>query len=149
MLEWMLTYTHKQTDWWKVGLHSCIMPKQAWQKWPFEPAHDIMVLFVPPKTHSSNTHAQPSSGARCLDFWSEPSSTSDLYFMCVNSVGSSKTGGMSRLAWAFAGRLHDKYHNLMSWLILYLRWKISTGPSCSKLTTSLVNVALKFQTYYT
>ena len=30
------------------------------------PAHEIMVLFRPPLTHSSNRHVQPSSGARCL-----------------------------------------------------------------------------------
>ena len=35
------------------------------------------------------------------------------YFLCANSEGS----GERRLAWAFAGRLCDKYHNLMSWLI--------------------------------
>ena len=36
--------------------------------------------------------------------------------MCVNSEGSGETVRMRRLAWAFAGRLCDKYHNLMSWL---------------------------------
>ena len=34
--------------------------------------------------------------------------------MCANREGS---GEMRRLAWDFAGRLCDKYHNLMSWLI--------------------------------
>ena len=33
------------------------------------------------------------------------------------SWGSGETAWMRRLAWAFAGRLCDKYHNLMSWLI--------------------------------
>ena len=37
--------------------------------------------------------------------------------MCANSEGSGETVRMRRLAWAFAGRLCDKYHNLMSWLI--------------------------------
>ena len=36
--------------------------------------------------------------------------------MCANSEGSGETARMRRLAWAFAGRLCDKYHNLMSWL---------------------------------
>ena len=36
--------------------------------------------------------------------------------MWANSKGSGKTAHMCRLAWAFAGRLCDKYHNLMSWL---------------------------------
>ena len=53
------------------------------------------------------------SGARCLNFWSDSSSTSIL---CANSEGSDETARMRRLAWAFAGRLCDKYHNLMSWL---------------------------------
>ena len=37
--------------------------------------------------------------------------------MCANSKGSSETARMRRLAWPFAGRLCDKYHNLKSWLI--------------------------------
>ena len=57
---------------------------------------------------------QPSSGARCLIF----GQTLCLlpYFMCANSEGPGETAQMCRLAWAFAGRLCDKYHNLMSWL---------------------------------
>ena len=71
--------------------------------------------FHPPSTHSSITHAQPSSGARCLIF----GRTLHLlpYFMCANSEGSGKTAQRRWLAWAFAGCLCDKYHNLMSWLI--------------------------------
>ena len=38
--------------------------------------------------------------------------------MCANSEGSGETAQMCRLAWAFAGRLCDKHHNLMSWLKL-------------------------------
>ena len=38
------------------------------------------------------------------------------YFMCANSEVSGETARMRRLAWAFAGRLCGKYHNLMSWL---------------------------------
>ena len=37
--------------------------------------------------------------------------------MCANSEGSGKTARIRRLACAFAGRLCNKYHNLMSWLI--------------------------------
>ena len=36
--------------------------------------------------------------------------------MCANSEGSGEAARMCRLAWAFAGRLCDKYHNLMRWL---------------------------------
>ena len=42
------------------------------------------------------------------------------YFMWANSEGSGETAQMRRLAWAFAGRLCDKYHNRMSWLKSYL-----------------------------
>ena len=60
-----------------------------------EPTHEIMALFVLSKIHSSNAHAQPSSGARCLIFGRvlrlRP------YFMCANREGSSKTAWMRRL----------------------------------------------------
>ena len=39
--------------------------------------------------------------------------------MFANSEGSGETARIRRLAWAFAGRLCDQYHNLMNWLILY------------------------------
>ena len=67
--------------------------------------------FHPPWTHSSEVHAQPSNGARCLIF----GQTRRLfpYFMCANSEGSGETARMCRLTWAFAGRLCDKYH--ISW----------------------------------
>ena len=78
-----------------------------------ESCDEIMALFDLHKL-SSNAHAQPSSGARCLIFgWTlRPLS----YFMCVNSEGSGETALICRLACAFPGRLCDKYHNLMSWL---------------------------------
>ena len=83
--------------------------------------------FRPLQIHSSNPHVQPSSGARCLIF----GQTLRLlpYFVCVNSEGSGKTVQMRRLAWAFAGRLCDKYHNLVSWLNYYH----DTGTAGSKL----------------
>ena len=73
-----------------------------------EPAHEVMALFVLRKL------ILLASGARCLIF----GRTLRLlpYFMCVNSEGSGETARMRRLAWAFAGRQCDKYHNLMSWL---------------------------------
>ena len=42
------------------------------------------------------------------------------YFLCTNSEGSGETARMRSLAWAFTGRLCDKYRNLMSWLIYCL-----------------------------
>ena len=74
--------------------------------------HPIERLFSSPVTQSSNAHAQPSSGARCLIF----GGTLRLlpYFMCVNSEGSGETAQMRRLARAFAGPLCGH----MSWLNL-------------------------------
>ena len=87
----------------------------------FEPAHEIMAF-------SSSVNSFFKHGARCLIFgrtlYPLP------YFMCANSEGSDETARMRRLAWAFAGCLCDKYHNLMSWLnyeytsfwVLLLSW---------------------------
>ena len=70
-----------------------------------------MALFV---LHSSNVHAQPSSGARCLIFGRTLRLL--LYIMYANNEGSGETAQMLRLAWAFAGRICDKYYDLTSWL---------------------------------
>ena len=51
--------------------------------------------------------------------------------MCTNSEGSGETARMRRLAWAFAGRLCDKYHNLMSWLIWEKKKKKQIYTICS------------------
>ena len=87
--------------------------------------------FRPPYTHFSYAHALPS---RCLIF----GRTLCLlpYFMCANSEGSGETARMRRLAWAFAGRLCDKYHNLMSWLVLFLPW-LSIHPTLCLSVTKL------------
>ena len=58
--------------------------------------------------------AQPSSGARCLILGRILRLLP--YVICANSEGSGETARMRRFAWAFAGRICDKYHNLMSWL---------------------------------
>ena len=50
------------------------------------------------------------------DFSLDPSCTS--IFQVCDSEGSGETARMRRLDWAIAGRLCDKYHNLMSWLNL-------------------------------
>ena len=44
--------------------------------------------------------------------------------MCANSEGSDETARMRRLAWAFAGRLCDKYHNFNAGMtVLYIQEK--------------------------
>ena len=60
-------------------------------------------------------HAQPSNAATRLIFGQILRLL--IYFMCANSEGSGETARMRSLAWTFAVRLCDKYHNLMSWLI--------------------------------
>ena len=54
--------------------------------------------------------------------------------MCANSEeGSGETVRMRRLTGAFAGRLCDKYHNLMSWLkwCFTSQWKLDKNLKTS------------------
>ena len=44
------------------------------------------------------------------------------FFIRANGEGSGETVRMHRLPWAFAGRLCDKYHNLMNWIICLALW---------------------------
>ena len=71
-------------------------------------SYEIMVLFVLRKLILQTCMCSHPVG---LDVWLFGWTLRLLpYFMCANSEGSG-------LAWAFAGRLCDKYLNLMSWLI--------------------------------
>ena len=70
----------------------------AWKRIMFEQmSHHVRLwYFSSIETHSSNAHAQPSTGARCLIFgWTLRRFP---YFMCVNSEGSGETAWMRRLA---------------------------------------------------
>ena len=83
-----------------------------------EQSHEIMALFVLRKLIlQTRMHSHPVE----LDVWV----LSDLrplpFFMCANSEGSGETAWLRSLAWAFAGCLCDKYHNLMSWL----KWAVT------------------------
>ena len=53
------------------------------------------------------------------DFCSDPSSTSILHVCEQRRLWRTLKVLARLLAWAFAGRLCDKYHNLMSWLIFF------------------------------
>ena len=81
---------------------------------PNEPAHEIMALFVLRKLI---LQTRMRSNPVPLDVWFFGTIRLLSYVMCANSEGSGETARMRRLAWAFAGRLCDKYHSLMSWLI--------------------------------
>ena len=57
------------------------------------------------------------------NIWCDPSSTSILRVRTAKALAR-----LRRLAWAFAGHLCDKYHNLMSWLISYHLIKVNLLP---------------------
>ena len=65
-----------------------------------EPCHEIIVLFVLRKLILQTRMLR-------LDVWFLVGPFVYFHTFCV------------RTAWAFAGRLYDKYHNLMSWLNYY------------------------------
>ena len=110
---------------WSVGLAKtqislCICP--VWSVFAVRsvgssgPNEHLMVLW-----HFSSSvnwffkHAcAASSRARCLIFGWAVCLLS--YLMLANSEGSGETVRMRRLAWDFAGRLCDTYHNIMRWL---------------------------------
>ena len=91
----------------------------------FEPAHESMVFFVLRKLIlQTRMRCHPVR----LDVWFFGQTLCLLlYFLCANSEGSGETAWMRRLARAFACRLCDKYHNLMSWLILWFYVSFSLG----------------------
>ena len=70
-----------------------------------EPAHEIMALFV---LHKLILQKRMRSHPVGLDVW----------FLVGPFIYFHPSWGWTAmaLAWAFAGRLCDKYHNLMSWL---------------------------------
>ena len=73
-----------------------------------------MAFFVLRKLILQTRMSSHPVGARCLIFGRTLRLL--LYFMCANSEGSGDPARMPKFAWAFAGRLYDKYHNLLSWL---------------------------------
>ena len=95
-----------------------------------EPGHEIVVLFAHRKRIlQARMRSHPVElGIWCLIF----GRTHRLlpYFMCTNSEGSGETAWIRRLAWAFAGRLCNKYNNLMSWLICQLVMLLRLVKSC-------------------
>ena len=95
---------------------------------PYEPCHEIMVLFVLRKLIlQMRMHSHPV-GARCLIFWC----TLCLlpYFMCGNREDSGKTARMHRLAWA--GQICYLY-TIISWAgSYYSNFKIILGIQMSR-----------------
>ena len=79
-----------------------------------EPSYEIMVPFVLRKLiHQTRMRSHPVA----LDVWFFVRPFVYLHTWCVGTAKALVR--LRRLAWAFAGRLCDKYHNLMSWLIWF------------------------------
>ena len=71
-----------------------------------------------------------------------------LYFMGANSEGSGETARIRRLAWAFAGRLRDKNHSLICWLIwhdLFCFLLQYTGNVCDEINSDIINIWLRIR----
>ena len=84
----------------------------------YEPAHEIMALFILCKFIPQRHMRSHPVG---LDVWLLVGLFIHFHTLCVETA--------KALLVAFVGRLCDKYHNLMSWLILTLsyfhcHWKI-------------------------
>ena len=88
----------------------------AFIQWIDNLSHVMRLWYFSSSVNSFFKHACVAiQWARCLFY----GRTLHLltYFMCADSKGSGETARMRRLARAFTGRLCDKHHNLMSWLI--------------------------------
>ena len=86
-----------------------------------EPAHEIMACFVLRKLILQTRKRSHPVG---LDVWFLVGPVVYFHTLCERiakalvRLRGCETARMRRLAWAFAGGLCDKYHNLMSWLNL-------------------------------
>ena len=81
-----------------------------------KPAHEIMVLSVLRKyILQTRMHSHPVG----LNVWFSVGPFVYSHTSCVRTANALARlrGCAGWLAWAFAGRLCDKYHKLMSWLI--------------------------------
>ena len=78
----------------------------------FEPCHEIMVLFV---LHKLILQTRMCSHPVGLDVWFKVWLFVYFHTSCVRTAKALER--LCRLSRVFTGRLCDKYHNLMSWLI--------------------------------
>ena len=130
------SYLPTMTMWWKWG-GSQQDPGWNWSAW-WSPGNSgeaesqmsrLMRLWhLSPSVNPIFKHACAAIHWRYTsDFWSDPSSTSILHVCEQRRLCSGETAWMRSLAWAFAVRLCDKYHNLMSWLKWYGHISRSSG----------------------
>ena len=78
-----------------------------------EPHHEIMALFVLRKRFIQRLMRSHPMG---LGVWFLVGRFVYFHTLCLRTVKALARLWMRRLAWAFAGQLCDKHHNLMSWL---------------------------------
>ena len=96
-----------------LQLHDMVVNGWNWMEATFEPAHEILALFVLCKLILQTRMRSHPLG---LDVWFLVGPFVNCHTSCARRhTGSAETARMRRLAWAFAGYLCDKYHNLMSW----------------------------------
>ena len=82
----------------------------------FVPTHEILVLIARRKL---NLQTRMRSNPLGLHVWHLVRPFVYFHKLCVRTAKA--LARMRSLAWAFAVRLCDKYHNLMSWLICLFR----------------------------
>ena len=80
---------------------------------PFEPCHEIVVLFVLRKLILQTRMRSHPVG---IDVWYLVRPFVYFNTSCVRTAKALAKLHRCAVAWAFAGHLCDKYHNLMSWL---------------------------------
>ena len=90
---------------------------------PFEPSHEIMVLFIPRNLILQTcVRSHPME----LDVWFLVGPFIYFHTLCVRTAkavarlhgcAGSPEPWLRRLTWALAGRLCYKHHKLMSWLV--------------------------------
>ena len=89
--------------------------EHPWVHSTFESSHEIMALSVLRKLILQTCMCSHSIG---LFVWFLVGPFVYFHTLCVRTVKA--LARLRRLTWAFAGRLCDRYHNSMSWLISYL-----------------------------
>ena len=91
-----------------------------------EPTHEIMALIALRKL---NLYTRMRSHPMGLHVLFSVRSFGYFYTLCVRTAKALVR--LRRLAWAFAVRLCDKYHNLMCWLIWFWDSNDSVIPSAN------------------
>ena len=100
---------------WILYMYECLLRTQQCCKfWIIEPPHEIIALFILRKLILQTRMRSYPVG---LDVWFLVRPL--MYFHTTRVRTAKALARMRRLAWAIAGCLCDKYHNLMSWLIYF------------------------------